>query len=290
MSSSPSAAADPILNRSLDELPARCDVLVVGAGPAGSAAAQLLARAGFDTVLIDRHAFPRDKVCGDGLIPDSHHALRKLGVLDEVLAQACPAQHVAVIGPRGGRVDVPGTLAVLPRKQLDLIVCRAAVAAGARLHAPVRFVAPLLDDADPARVVGARVAAGGAEREIRCTWVVLASGAVPQALQAVGLCERRTPSAVALRGYVHNPAMSGRIRALEVVWHPKMRSGYGWIFPCGDGLFNIGVGVEHSHSGRVSSAADADNMAQINLRRMMEAFGACYRPAGDLIGGGAMGG
>ncbi len=79
--------------------------------------------------------------------------------------------------------------------------------------------------------------------------------------------------------------MTDRLRALEVVWHPKMRSGYGWIFPCGDGLFNIGVGVEHSHSGR-ASAAEAGNMAQINLRQMMEAFGACYRPAAELIGGG----
>ena len=65
-------------------LPARCDVLVVGAGPAGSACAQLLAAAGLDVVLADQHDFPRDKVCGDGLIPDSHAALRQLGVYDEV--------------------------------------------------------------------------------------------------------------------------------------------------------------------------------------------------------------
>ena len=74
-----------------------------------------LARAGFDVVLVDQHAFPRDKVCGDGLIPDAHNALRRLGVLDEVMALAQPRGHVGCIGPRGGRVDVPGTLAVLPR-------------------------------------------------------------------------------------------------------------------------------------------------------------------------------
>ena len=61
-------------------LPAHCDVLVVGAGPAGSACAQWLAAAGLDVVLADQHNFPRDKVCGDGLIPDSHAALRRLGV------------------------------------------------------------------------------------------------------------------------------------------------------------------------------------------------------------------
>jgi flavin-dependent dehydrogenase len=82
--------------------PDRCEVLVVGAGPAGSACAQLLARAGVNTVLIDAHAFPRDKVCGDGLIPDAHAALQRLGVLDEVMAAAQRARHVACIGPRGG--------------------------------------------------------------------------------------------------------------------------------------------------------------------------------------------
>lgn len=107
--------------------PDRCDVLVVGAGPAGSACGQLLARAGLHTVLIDAHAFPRDKVCGDGLIPDAHTALQRLGVLDEVMAKAQRARHVGCIGPRGGRVDVPGRLAVLPRRELDHIVCRAAV-------------------------------------------------------------------------------------------------------------------------------------------------------------------
>ena len=61
------------------DLPSHCDVLVVGAGPAGAACALWLARAGVDVVLVDQHDFPRDKVCGDGLIPDAHHALAAPG-------------------------------------------------------------------------------------------------------------------------------------------------------------------------------------------------------------------
>ena len=118
------------MNLAIELLPASCDVLVIGAGPAGSAAAMTLARAGIDVVLVDQHAFPRDKVCGDGLIPDAHNALRKLGVLDAVMAQAQASGFVGCIGPRGGRIDVPGTVAVLPRKQLDDILCRATVDAG----------------------------------------------------------------------------------------------------------------------------------------------------------------
>lgn len=129
-----------LLNRPLADLPAACEVLVVGAGPAGSAAARTLARAGVDVVLIDQQAFPRDKVCGDGLIPDAHRAMAKLGVLDEVMALAQPVKHLRCIAPRGGRIDVPGTLAVLPRRQLDLVLCRAAAEAGARIHALLRFI------------------------------------------------------------------------------------------------------------------------------------------------------
>ncbi|WP_418317284.1 NAD(P)/FAD-dependent oxidoreductase [Piscinibacter sakaiensis] len=277
------------LNRPLDELPSHCDVLVVGAGPAGSAAAQLLARAGFDVVMIDRQAFPRDKVCGDGLIPDAHRALRRLGVLDEVLLAGRRANHVAAIGPRGGRIDVPGQLAVLPRKQLDLILCRAATAAGARMFAPLRFSAAIHgNDHAGQRVVGARVDANGMQREIRARWTILATGAVPQALQAVGMCRRRAPSAVAIRGYLHNPALADRVDALEVAWHPSLRGGYGWIFPCGDGLFNIGVGVAHSHGQRDDNIGGSPTaMAGIDLRAMLRSFADAYPPAGELIGSGS---
>jgi geranylgeranyl reductase family protein len=263
-------------------LPLHCDVLVVGAGPAGSACAQLLARAGLHTLLIDQYAFPRDKVCGDGLIPDAHAALKRLGVFAEVAAQAQRVGHIGCVGPRGGRIDVPGSLSVLPRKVLDDILCRAAVSAGARLFAPARFEAPLLEGG---RVAGALVKQGGAVHEVRAPWVVLATGAVPKALMAAGLCERQTPSGIALRGYVENHAMASRITEMEVVWHKKLRPGYGWIFPCRDGVFNIGVGLAHSHGkGRDGRRT----MQDINLREVFAAFCEFYAPARELMQGGTL--
>lgn len=275
-----------LLNRPLADLPATCEVLVVGAGPAGSAAARTLAQAGVDVVLVDQQAFPRDKVCGDGLIPDAHRALAKLGVLDEVMSLAQTARHLRCIAPRGGHVDVPGTLAVLPRKQLDLVLCRAAAEAGARMHAPLRFMAPLVEGE---QVVGARLQAhddGRETREIRARWVLLASGAVPQAGIAAGVCERRTPSAVALRGYVKNDAMVGRITELEVLWHQRLKPGYGWIFPCPGGVFNIGVGVAQSHA---HAAGDGRNrMQDVNLREVFTAFAEVHPPARALMDGGTL--
>ena len=253
-------------------------MLVVGAGPAGSACAQQLARAGFKVLLADQYEFPRDKVCGDGLIPDAHTAFGRLGVYQQVMQAAQRASHVACIAPRGGRVDVPGRVAVLPRAELDDILRRAALAAGAQWLAPARFEAPLFDGQ---RVYGARLKCGDELREIRAQWVVLATGAVPQALIAAEMCDRRTPSGVALRGYVRNPAMVGRITALEVLWHKQLAKGYGWIFPCPNGVFNIGVGLAQSHPpGREGREAMAED---VNLRQMFDRFCEVYAPAGELV-------
>ncbi|MDP1912226.1 NAD(P)/FAD-dependent oxidoreductase [Brevundimonas sp.] len=263
-------------------LPQACDVLVVGAGPAGSACAHHLAAGGLDVVLADQHDFPRDKVCGDGLIPDAHAALRRLGVYDEVAALAMHVPHVRCVGPRGGHVDVPGTLSVLPRKVLDHVLVRAAQRAGARLLTPLRFEAPLLEGE---RVVGARLRSGEATHEIAAHWVVLATGAAPGPLTAAGLCERHTPSGVALRGYVRNEAMGERIQQLQLVWHPRLRGGYGWIFPAPGGLFNIGAGLTGSH---ITQRNGKGRMQDVNLRRMFADFCAVYAPAAELMAGGEL--
>ena len=253
-----------------------CDILIVGAGPAGSACARVLAQAGLAVRLVDQHPAGRDKTCGDGLIPDAHQALARLGLLDEVMRRAQPVSHVGCIGPRGGRIDVPGSMAVLPRKELDALLLRAAQDAGARFE-QARFEAPLEAGG---RVVGARLKRGDELVEVRARWVVLATGAVPKALTAAGMCERHTPSGVALRGYVKAPAMVGKITALEVVWDKAVQPGYGWIFPAPDGHFNIGVGVTDSHK---DLGGGKGQKKDVNLRAIFDAFVAKYPPAAELM-------
>jgi flavin-dependent dehydrogenase len=112
---------------------------------------------------------------------------------------------------------------------------------------------------------------------------VLATGAVPQALIAADMCERRTPSGVALRGYVRNLALAGRLTALEVLWHKQLSKGYGWIFPCPNGVFNIGVGLAHSHA---ATGDGREAMVDVNLREMFDRFCEIYPPAAELVKSG----
>jgi len=255
------------------------DVLVIGAGPAGSAAARSLALAGLRVQMVDAQPIGRDKVCGDGLIPDAHQALARLGLLDAVMARAQRAQAVGCVGPRGGRIDVPGALAVLPRQQLDALMAQAALDAGVQFL-QARFEEPWLDA--QGCVIGARLRQGDQALALRARWTLLATGANPKALQAAGLCTRHTPSGVALRGYVRAPSLVGQIRALEVVWNQAVRPGYGWIFPAPGGVFNIGVGVTNSHSALNGKGQKKD----VNLRAIFDAFVAAYPPAQRLLAEG----
>ncbi|MBS0452943.1 MAG: NAD(P)/FAD-dependent oxidoreductase [Proteobacteria bacterium] len=256
-----------------------CDVLVIGAGPAGSACAHMLARAGLDVLLCDRHEFPRDKACGDGLIPDAHRALARLGLADTVLARAARTSRLDCFAPRGGKLVVPAQLAVLPRRELDEMLRQAAVSAGARWQAPLRLES-LLED-ENARVIGARLRTGEAMHDMRARWTVLATGADGAALEAAGMCGRRAPSGMALRGYARRPDLAGQISGLQVVWHKALRGGYGWIFPAGGGRFNVGVGYLHRQG------AERERQGAPNLRELLATFSRVHEPARALLQGGA---
>jgi len=228
-------------NRDAGALPEACEVLVVGAGPAGSACARVLAQAGRDVVLVDTHAFPRDKVCGDGLIPDCHAALKRLGLHERVAARAKFAGAVRFVASNGNSFPIEGELSVMPRREFDALLCAAAVEAGAHMHAPLRFVRPLRNEAG--RVIGARLSGSAGEHSLSSRWLVLATGANANALVAADMCLRRTPSAMALRRYVRHVGLQDELAELRFIWHPRLSGGYGWVFPGPDQMFNIGVGI-----------------------------------------------
>src|SRR5579875_1410510 len=129
------------------------DVIVVGAGPAGSAAAYYLASSGLDVLLLEKSRFPREKVCGDGLTPRGVRALIAMGVPTPESGGWLRNKGLRVIGA-GMRLELPwpelasfpGYGLVRTRRDLDETLARRAQSAGARLLEGVSVTGPVIDE------------------------------------------------------------------------------------------------------------------------------------------------
>lgn len=232
-----------------------CDVLIIGAGPAGSAAARTLARAGAAVVMVDQRAFPRDKVCGDALIRDSLKGLAYLGIEAIVLRDVWRGDALRVYAPDGAYVTLQGDFACLPRERLDMILRNAAVAAGAA-HTQGTAIAPLLDGG---QIAGARFKDGAREWSIEAPFTILATGANVTMLDAFGMNAAKKPSAVAGRAYYSVPPdVASEVRHLSIVYQRGWCPGYGWIFPGPGDQFNIGVALftDRANHGRLHQFFD----------------------------------
>jgi menaquinone-9 beta-reductase len=240
------------------------DVAVVGAGPAGAIAARRLALAGARVLLLDRRAFPRDKACGDGLIPDAIACLRRNGLYDRVARLAHRWPGGTFHGPYRAAVDIDVELMTLRRVVLDAELAAAAVEAGATLARGL--VTNVVDRGD----AGAELHVSDTPAPLRARYALLTTGASVGLLDGCGLLERAAPSAVAIRTYVRSSLALDR---LIVSFDRRILPGYGWIFPMGDGTFNVGCGVVVRDGG--DEAHD--------LRGMLERFCATFEPARALV-------
>jgi geranylgeranyl reductase family protein len=211
------------------------DVAVVGAGPAGSAAALALARLGRSVVLLDRADFPRDKVCGDALVADSLRALARLGLAAEAEELGRRTSKLRAILPDGSALDLDCDFVCAPRRAFDDLVRRAAVSAGARFlgGAPVTNVEV---DAAHARVTRASGSA------VLARLVLVATGAASPLLELFEEGAGTAYDALAGRCYFRFPDGTVPDHVL-VAWDASTAPGYGWLFPLRDGLLNAGCGV-----------------------------------------------
>jgi geranylgeranyl reductase family protein len=234
------------------------DVIVIGAGPGGSACAYHLARHGVSVLLLEKSEFPREKVCGDGLTPRSVKQIVAMGI-DTAAPGWTRNRGLRVLG--GGltlELDWPDLSAFpnygLTRTRLDFdeLLAEAARDAGAGLRTSVTVTGPLLDERT-GRVVG--VSATGPDKEplsFRAPIVVAADGVSGRFPLALGINKRTDrPIGVAVRRYYRSPRHDDTyleswlgLRGKENA--EKLLPGYGWIFGMGDGRVNVGLGVLNS--------------------------------------------
>lgn len=238
------------------------DVVVVGAGPAGAGAAYWCASAGLDVLLLEKSAFPRDKICGDGLTPRAVSELVRMGV--PIREQDGWIRNVGlrVIGG-GHRIELPWPeLSSYPsyglaraRTTFDQTLAEHARAAGAKLSERTSVTGPVVDERT-GRVVGVRARpvddAGrraGDEVEYRAPVVIDAGGVSARLATAVGRVKRDDrPMGVAVRTYFRTPRHDDPWMESHLeLWDGEpgrshLMPGYGWIFSLGDGTANVGLG------------------------------------------------
>jgi menaquinone-9 beta-reductase len=243
------------------------DVIVVGAGPAGSTAAYHLATAGLDVLLLEKTSFPREKVCGDGLTPRAVKALTAMGIPVEPGNGWLINKGLRIIGG-GGRIELawpdlssfPGYGTVRTRTDFDQLLARHAQKAGVRLLENISVTGPTIDErtgevtgvtareaAAPAEGAGrASKRPEGAQRNFGARLVLAADGNSSRLSIAMGLRTRPDrPLGVAVRTYYKTPRHDDDyLEAWLDLWDGRqLLPGYGWIFGMGDGTSNVGLGL-----------------------------------------------
>ena len=236
------------------------DVIVVGAGPAGSTTAYHLAQAGLDVLLLEKTACPREKVCGDGFTPRAVKQILAMGIDPDPADGWIRNQGLRIIGG-GMRLELPWPdLASFPdyglvrtREDFDEILARQAQKAGARLHERTAVTAPVLDALGRIVGVSARTSnadgSKGDELEFRAPLVVAADGNSTRLSLAMGLRKRDDrPMGVAVRTYYTSPRTNDDwLESWLELWDgDRLLPGYGWIFGVGDGTVNAGLGILNS--------------------------------------------
>jgi geranylgeranyl reductase family protein len=241
---------------------ADADVIVVGAGPGGSATAHYLAQTGLEVLLLEKGTFPRDKVCGDGLTPRAVAELIRMGVPTPEDEGWIRNWGLRTYGA-GYRLELPWPeLAEMPayglarsRMNLDETLARHAVASGATLREGMSVTGPVRHERSgrilgvTARPVDAAGRRSGDEVTLRAPLVVDAGGVSARLATSMGVEKNMNrPMGVAVRTYFRSPRHDDPMMESHLeLWDGKpgesnLMPGYGWVFALGDGTVNVGLG------------------------------------------------
>jgi geranylgeranyl reductase family protein len=222
------------------------DVIVVGAGPSGSAVATALVQKGRDVLLIDREAFPRDKTCGDGIPASAIEELYDLGMKEKILdSNFYLIEQLLLSSPNGHVLKAPirqgmsgGKSYVIPRMQFDALIQEHAVESGVEFL-ETQVSEPIIEDGF---VTGVKVKKNGSIEELRAKIVIGADGVTSSVARAIRPDKAEDKHrAVALRAYIEGIEEFPNV--VEFYLYNEILPGYAWIFPTAEGRANIGLGM-----------------------------------------------
>ncbi len=220
------------------------DVIIAGAGPAGGAAAASLASCGASVLLVDRAKFPREKICGDALVPEAMAALDRIGLREIVSAHAITLPGYTMVSPSGATVDLKSPVTLLQRRALDSLISAKAVSNGAVFVHGQFQNAERLPDGDMECTFG--------DRKLRSKILIAAPGADVSSLRSLGFAfQFSKPEGVAIRRYYRSSGGPARpYFFLKEAFLP----GYAWIFPLGDNYYNVGCGTFLTQSKKMDAS------------------------------------
>lgn len=240
---------------SLTDVPHK--VLVIGAGPAGTACAATLHSLGHEVIVVDKATFPRDKCCGDGLTTNALRLLENLGFDPSTVPDFQPCDDVVVRSPSGRHIslELPENLglfaAIAPREQLDHALVSLCRARGITIHEGCSFVSMPRNDADGVSVEIERLGTVDAD------YVVAADGMWSPVRKSLGLS---TPGYLgewhAFRQYV-GTVTGTAAHTLHVWFEEDLLPGYAWSFPLPGNRANVGFGILRSSDRSVQFMNDA---------------------------------
>jgi len=249
-------------------------VVIVGAGPAGAAAAIVLRRAGATVTVIDKARFPRDKCCGDGLTSGALRHLDDLGLNPDTVATWQPVSDVWITRPSGQSMLFPlpkgnGLFAATAaRKDLDMALVNRALDEGADLRQGVAL--------EGVQLFNDRVEVATSEGPIQADWLIAADGMWSPTRKALGL------NRGSYRGEWHafrqyfNTVSERAARDLFVWFEPDILPGYMWSFPLPGNRANVGFGVVRGGSHKMNEMGDLwrDLLERPHIRDVLGAHAA----------------
>ena len=216
------------------------DVIIIGAGPSGSAAAIALSESRLKTLIVDKCSFPREKVCGDGLIGDSIRNLKYLGVWCDVLDAGYKMDKIKFFLLPGEFFPINAEIVTLERKVLDDILLKKALANNVSFE-QLSFIGKY-ENKNGLNFLEFIKKDSKEKKIISCTYAVVATGCQKlNALKTLSNGKVEKPDLVAIRGYYN---ADFPINYCLVYFDERLKKGYAWIFPMGGGLFNIGCGAK----------------------------------------------